>query len=174
MLFSPDGSVLEAKASSTRADRQEDQERALREKVKSLDELLDIKYVEWAGRYSLICRWPQGDARWPMYQRGEISECYDSLGWFCMDMSNPSSLPISLDDVENLVLERLASCDNTRRGWKTRMADHIDHNRKIRKDRQQIALEQVEDVAKTLWNAAGKHKTTKMEKILQEVAEGHV
>jgi len=87
-------------------------------------------------------------------------------------MSDASSLPISLDDVENKVLELLASCDNETRSWKTRMADHIDHNRKVRKDRQQIALDQVEDVAKTLWQAVGRHDETTVERIIEEISGG--
>ena len=174
MLFGPDGSVLEHNRSSTRAERQIYQEEQLRQRLKALDSLLDIVYIPWAGRYSLICNWPQEDARWPMYQNGDISEHYDALGWFCTDMQNPMSLPVSLDDIEAKVLELLASCDNERRTWKTRMADHIAHNAKVKKDRKQIALDQVQDVTEVLWNAAGRNKTHKFEQILQEVAGGHV
>lgn len=156
------------------AERQEAQEAKLRETVKSLDSLLDVVYVEWAERYSLICNWPQGDGRWPMVQSGEIGAAYDSLGWMCTDMSDPQSTPVSLDDVENLVLERLASCDNERLGWKTRMADHITHNKKVRKDRQKIALDQVQDVAESLRGMVGRVDANKFEKIMQEVSEGMV
>jgi hypothetical protein len=157
-----------------KAERQESQESELRTLVKSLDSLLDIVYVEWAGRYSLICNWPQGDARWPMFQNGEIGAAYDSLGWMCKDMSDPSSVPVSLDDIEQLVIERLASCDNTRRDWKSRMADQISHNRKVRDDRADTMLEQVQDVASGLWHIAGKVDNHKLERIMQEVSEGHV
>ena len=156
------------------AERQEGQEIKLRETVKSLDSLLDIVYVEWAKRYSLICHWPQGDARWPMVQNGEIGSPYDSLGWMCQDMSDPQSIPVSLDDVELLVLRRLDECDNDRLSWKTRMADHITHNKKVRKDRQQIALDQVQDVAEGLRYMAGRVDANKLEQIMQEVANGMV
>lgn len=170
MLYSPTGSVVSS--GTTRADRQEEQAEAIRAKLKALDSLLDIVYVEWAQRYSLICNWPQGDSRWPMFQSGEIGASYDSLGWFCQDMSDPMSLPISLDDVESKVMELLSSCDNERRTWKTRMADHIDHNRKIRKDRQKIALDQVEDVAATLHHAAGHLDDHALERLIEEVSGG--
>jgi hypothetical protein len=172
MLYGANGGVVRSSDRTPRADRQEAQAESLREKVKAMDSLLDIVYVEWAGRYSLICRWPQGDGRWEMYRNGQIGEPYDALGWMCMDMQDPTSLPISLDDVENLVLERLASCDNQTRSWKTRMADHIEHNRKIRKDRQQIALDQVEEVTSTLWNAVGKHDATTVERMMKEISGG--
>jgi len=172
MLYKPDGSVVRSTHDEPRADRQESQAVEIRAKLKALDSLLDIVYVEWAGRYSLICKWPQGDARWPLYEKGDIGDCHDALGWFCTDMTDPTSLPISLDDVENKVLELLASCDNERRSWKSRMADHIEHNRKIRKDRQQIALDQVGDVASTLWQAIGRHDDNKVEGILKEISGG--
>lgn len=156
------------------AERQEAQEVKLRETVKSLDSLLDVVYVEWAKRYSLICNWPQGDARWPMFQNGEIGAAYDSLGWMCTDMGDPQSTPVSLDDTENLVLARLASCDNDHASWKTRMADHITFNKKVRKDRQQTALDQVQDVAEGLRYMAGRVDANKLEKIMQEVAEGQL
>jgi hypothetical protein len=174
MIYGPDGAEVRSGHSdrAIRADHQEGQEAALREKLKSIDELLDIVYIEWAGRYSLICNWPQGDARWEMYQRGEIGAHHDALGWFCVDMQDPTSLPTSLDDIENKVLELLASCDNNRQDWKFRMQDHIEHNKKVRKDRHQIALEQVQDVAETLWNAVGKHDNHHVEKLLEEVSRG--
>jgi hypothetical protein len=172
MLYGADGGVVRSSDRAPRADRQEAQAESLREKVKAMDSLLDIVYIEWAGRYSLICRWPQGDGRWEMYQRGEIGEPYDALGWMCMDMQDPTSLPMSLDDIENKVLDLLASCDNTTRSWKTRMADHIEHNRKIRKSRQQEAIDQTEDVAKTLWQAVGRHDATTVEKLMQEISGG--
>lgn len=164
--------MLAPSSASIRADRQENQEQQLRQVLKSMDELLDIVYVEWAGRYSIICKWPQGDARWPMYQRGEIGDCYDALGWACTDMSDPQSIPVGLDNIENLVLERLASCDNERKGWKSRMADHIIKNRKVRDDRKKIALDQVHDVAESLRHMAGTVKTNKLENIMKEVAAG--
>jgi len=170
MLYDPSGNALKPQ----QADRQDAQAEEIRLKLKSIDSLLDILYVEWAQRYSLICNWPQGDPRWPMYQSGEIGACYDSLGWFCEDMSDPQSLPLSLDGIENLVLERLASVDNERRTWKTRMADTIEHNKKVKKDRQRIALEQVEDVASSLYHIAGKVDDHKLEQILQEVSEGKI
>jgi hypothetical protein len=172
MLYAPNGAVVRSKQTEPRADRQEAQAEAIRTKLKALDSLLDIVYVEWAGRYSLICQWPQGDPRWPLFERHEIGAAYDSLGWFCTDMTDPMSLPISLDDVEQKVMELLASCDNERRTWKARMSDHIEHNRKIRKDRQQAALDQTEDVARTLWQAVGRHDATTVEKVIQEVQRG--
>lgn len=154
--------------------RQEGQEAKLREWLKSLDSLLDINYVPWAERYSLICRWPQADVRWPLYQSGEIGEPYDSLGWLCKDAGDSASVPLNLDDCEAIVIERLAACDNEIRGWKSRMSDTITNNKKVRKDRQQLALDQAEDVASSLHYMTGRVDANKMESIMQEVSEGMV
>src|SRR6266404_5759101 len=96
--------------------RQEGQETKLRNWLKSLDSLLDIIYLPWAERYSLICTWPQADVRWPLFQSGEIGACYDSLGFLCKDAGDSTSIPLNLDDCESIVIERLAACDNDRRG----------------------------------------------------------
>lgn len=170
MLYGPDGSVVRS-TRTTRADRQYEAEEAIREKLKSIDSLLDIRYVEWAGRYSLVCQWPQSDDRWKMFESGEIGEPFDSLGWFCEDMQNPSSLPVSVDSIENLVLERLASCDNTRYPWRDRMKDIIAKNAKLRRNRKQEVIDRAEDIAGTLWNAVGKHDAHKVEKIIADIME---
>ena len=170
MLYGADGQVVARSSGRATADRQD--ETAIREKLKSIDELLDIQYVEWAGRYSLVCQWPQSDERWKLYQSGEISAPYDSLGWFCEDIQDPSSLPVSIDSIENKVLERLASCDNTKTPWKDRMRDIIERNAKVRKSRQQEIVEQAGDIASTLHHAAGHVDNHKLESILREISEG--
>lgn len=152
--------------------RQEGQESKLREWLKSLDSLLDIRYLPWAERYRLICQWPQADIRWALYQNGEISEPFDSLGWLCKDAGDSTSIPLSLDDCEAIVIERLAACDNEIRGWKSRMKDTIVNNKKVQKDRQKLALDQVEEVASSLKYMSGRVKGTTLEKIMQEVSEG--
>lgn len=173
MLYSPTGSVIARPSGrATRAERQPEREQEVREKLQAIDSLLDIQYVEWAGRYALMVKWPESDPRWEMYRNGEIGSPFDNLGWFCEDMQNPDSMPTTVDGIENKVLALLASCDNTKQSWKARLAQTVEHNAKVKKQRQQIALEQVEDVAKTLWQAAGKHDAHKMEKILEEVARG--
>lgn len=172
MLYGPQGSVVRSNSRATRADRQYEREAEVREKLKSIDSLLDIQYVEWAGRYALICTWPQSDERWKLYQSGEIGAPYDSLGWFCEDMQDPQSLPVSVDSIENLVLERLASCDNTKHHWKNRMSEIIDKNRKIRDQRKQELVERAGDVAGTIFDAAGHVDDHMLEGILKEVSEG--
>lgn len=154
--------------------RQEGQEAKLREWLLSLDSLLDIKYVPWAERYSLICKWPQADVRWPLFQNGEIGEPYDSLGWLCKDAGDSTSVPLNLDDCEAIVIARLAACDNEIRGWKSRMKDTIVNNKKVRTDRQKIALDQAEEVASSLRYMAGRVEDVTLEKIMQEVSEGMV
>lgn len=174
MLYGPDGTEVGTKVPTIQADRQYEAAEAVRQKLKSIDSLLDIVYVEWAGRYSLICNWPQNDERWKMFQSGEIGASYDSLGWFCEDMQDPSSLPVSVDSIENLVLERLASCDNTKTPWKDRMRQIIDKNAKVRKSKKQEMLDRAEDVAATLYHAVGHLDDHKVEKIIEEISNGGI
>lgn len=174
MLYGPTGSVVRSSDRTTRADRQVELEAEVREKLKSIDSLLDIQYVEWAGRYALTCQWPQSDPRWKMYQSGEIGASYDSLGWFCEDMQDPSSLPVSVDSIENKVLERLASCDNTQTPWKDRMKEIIAKNAKVRKARQQEVVDRAEEIASTLYHAVGHLDDNKVERIIEEISGGKV
>jgi hypothetical protein len=156
------------------AERDADREAKVREQLKSIDSLLDVRYIEWAGRYSLVCQWPSNDERWKMYQSGEIGEPFDSLGWFCQDMQDPTSVPVDIDSIEQLVLERLASCDNTRHHWRDRMKQIIDKNAKVRKSKQQEVIDRAQDIAETLWHAVGRHDDHKVEGIIAEIAEGKV
>lgn len=89
------------------------------------------------GRYALIVRWAQADARWKMYHNGEIGEPFDVLGWFAADFYDANSAAVSpellLDEVQRL----LARCDNTREPWKVRMRKAAEHNLELR--RKQLA-----------------------------------
>jgi hypothetical protein len=172
VLYGPDGTEVGAKVPTIQADRQYELADAVREKLKNIDSLLDLLYVEWAGRYCLISKWPQSDERWKMYESGEIGAAYDSLGWFCEDMQDPSSLPVSVDSIENKVIELLASCDNTKHHWKDRMKDIIAKNAKVRRDRADKVAEKAADVASTLWQAAGRYDDHKVQRIMEEVAGG--
>ncbi len=159
-------------SSAPRADRQDELAAQVREKLKAIDSLLDIQYVEWAQRYALTVQWPQSDERWKMFQSGEIGAPFDNLGWFCADMQDPQSLPVSVDSIENLVLERIASCDNTRYPWKDRMRDIIAKNAKVRKSRQQEIIDSAGDVAGTLFSAAGHLDNHALERMMDEVSGG--
>ena len=173
MLYGPSGSVVVRSTSRTpRAEKNERLEEEIRIKLKSIDSLLDIKYIEWAGRYSLICQWPQSDPRWEMFQRGETDNHHDNLGWFCQDMQDPTSLPVDIDSIENLVLARLASCDNTKHSWRIRMQEIIAKNAKLRTSRKEQVLDRVGDIAGTLFTAAGHMDTHQLERLLEEVEKG--
>ena len=154
--------------------RQEGQEANLRQWLKSLDSLLDIIYLPWAERYSLICNWPQSDPRWAMFQSGEIGAHYDSLGWLCKDPGDASSVPMNLEDCENIVIERLAACDNTRQDWKSRMSSVIKHNKDVKKTRQSEMLERTAELQSSLEYMAGRVDAHKLESIMQEVSEGMI
>lgn len=162
--------------SNARAFRQEDLEVQIREKLKGIDSLLDLVWIPWASRYALISYWPQNggpvqDKRWEMYQRGEIGANYDTIGWFCQDMQDPSSIPVSIDSIENKVLELLRSCDNTIHPWRGRMADMVEKNRKVRQDRASKVSDRAQNMAEVLWQAAGRYDAVKVERIAKEASE---
>jgi len=107
-----------------------------------------------------------------MFQSGEIGAPFDNLGWFTEDIQDPQSLPVSVDSIENLVLERIASCDNTRYPWKDRMKDIIAKNAKVRKSRQQEIIDRTGDIAGTLFDAAGHVDNHTLERMMDEVSGG--
>ena len=133
-------------------------EARVREQLKLHDELLDIRWIDnvywnekqrsFEGRYALICRWPQADKRWEMYQRGEIGDPYDIFGWFCEDIHNADSVPVDPESIERKIIELLNSADNNRADLKTRMKQAVEKNaaqrRANREQLSQLALDEVE------------------------------
>lgn len=174
--------VVSASVTHHRPQPNEEAEGRVRALLKSMDSLLDVrwfpaayynaKHKDYEGRYGLICTWPQTDKRWEMYHSGEIGEPFDILGWFCEDIHDAESIPRDVDSMERLVVELLGKCDNERFPWRQRMAELVGKNAALRKSRQQEMIDRAEDVAKTLWQAVGRHDATKVERIMKEVSEG--
>jgi hypothetical protein len=145
---------------------EESTERSLREVLKGLDTLLDVKWIptamynerdcRWEGRYALTVDWPSADKRWSMVQSGEVPPdmAHDIVGWLCTDMSEPKSVPTSPDGIENRVLELLGSMDNTRYPWKQRFLSTIEKNKKFRQDVKSEILDQTADEAEYQYRAA--------------------
>lgn len=178
-LYSPNGSVL--RAVRTRPEPNLDTEEKVRKQLKSIDSLLDVRWWphavyneahnDFEGRYALVCEWPPGDARWELYQKGEIEDNVDFLGWFCEDIHDAHSVPVAVDSIERKILELLGKCDATRIPHSTRMAQIVEKNAKLRESRKQVYLDQAEDVASTLYSLAGKYDDTKVERIMKEITE---
>jgi hypothetical protein len=178
MLYDISGRVV---ATRYRPEPNELTETRVREQLQSMDSLLDIKWFptaiynhkhkDFEGRYALVCKWPQGDPRWQMYQSGEIELPYDRLGWFCTDVQDPESIPVSPDAIENKVMELLANCDGTRIKHLDRMKQVVEKNAKVTKDRQKQILDQVEDTARNLHYISGHVEETTLERIFKQVAE---
>lgn len=136
----------------------EHREEKVRQALKELDELLDIKWVPLVrirngkpeGRYALICRWPSIDKRWEMYRRGEIGEPFDIMGYFEtqdgeMAWHAGGGEPVNPDMVMDQTLELLGKCDNTRQSWKTRLEQSARNNRElVRKRRAAVTAEAVQ------------------------------
>lgn len=179
MLFDASGSRVVAKR--YRPEPNVETEARVREQLQSLDSLLDIhwfpqaifnpRYGDLEGRYALVCKWPQGDPRWELHQSGEIELPFDRLGWFCTDVKDPESTPVSPDSIEQKVMELLVNCDDSRLPHTKRMAQLVEKNAKVKKDRQKEILDQVEEVTRNLHYISGHVEETTLQRIFKEVAE---
>lgn len=159
-------------------------EAKVREQLKAIDSLLDIKWMPYAifnpkantmeGRYCLANEWPQGDPRWQLYQSGEIQEHWDMIGWFCTDIHNAHSVPVDPDSIEQKVIELLGRCDNSRHQWRDRMKDMVEKNAKKRKAQRQVLIDQAEEVAHVLGHAVGRHEEATILRMMDEVAQGKI
>lgn len=138
-----------------------EREDEVRQTLKELDPLLDLKWLPFArvradgsyeGRYALTCKWPQNDGRWELYRRGEIGEPYDILGIFEVEEGKDGilwhsdgtkqAMPVSPDMVMDRTLELLAECDSEREDWKERVRRSAEHNRElVRKRREEMVDE---------------------------------
>lgn len=182
MLYGPNGqSVSSLRVTSTRPERQLDAETRVREQLKSIDSLLDVRWFpyaiinptnnEWEGRYALVCNWPQGDARWELYQSGEIEDHCDMLGWFCEDLHDAKSIPVSVDSIERKIVELLGKCDANRIPHATRLRQIVEKNAKNRKDKRQPMLDYAEEIAATLQHAVKTKKNHAVERIMKELRD---
>jgi len=182
MLYGPNGRVVPSViARHARPEPQPEAEARVRAQLKGIDELLDVKWFPYAifnekhksfeGRYALVCKWPQGDKRWELYQSGEIEDPVDMFGWFCEDIHNAESMPVSVDSIEQKVVELLSKCDATRIPHSTRLKQIVERNAKVRRDRRSVVSDKAEDVARTLWNLVGKADTTTVERIMKEIGD---
>jgi hypothetical protein len=179
MLYDVNGGWAVAKR--YRPEPNPETEARVREQLQNLDSLLDIKWFptaifnqrdkDFEGRYALVCKWPQGDPRWEYFQKQEIEFPYDRLGWFCTDVQDPESVPVSPDAIERKVMELLAKCDGEKTPHLKRMAQVVEKNSRVTKDRQKEILEQTEDVARNLHYISGHVEETTLNRIFKEVAE---
>lgn len=139
---------------------------SLRSVVKSMDGLLDVKWMpiaawnahqqRWEGRYALTCDWPQADARWSMIQSGEMDPklAFDLIGWMCEDMQKADSIPLGPELIEQKVVALLGTMDNTRYPWKQRFLSTIEKNRKNKETQKADMLDMVHDEASYQYRAA--------------------
>lgn len=180
MLYDAKGRALPTVVSrQARPEPQPEAEEKVRAQLKSIDELLDVRWFPYAiwseknrtfeGRYGLVCTWPQNDKRWELYQNGEIEDPVDMLGWFCEDIHDATSMPVSVDSIEQKIVELLGKCDANRIPHSTRMREIVERNAKVRRDKRSVIDDQVEDVARTLWNLAGKVDDNKLEQIMRDL-----
>lgn len=182
MLYGPNGqSVSSVHITNTRPEPQPEAETRVREQLKSIDSLLDVRWFpyaiinpvtnEWEGRYALVCNWPQSDKRWEMYQSGEIEDHCDMLGWFCEDIHDAKSIPVNVDSIEQKIVELLGKCDANRIPHATRLKQIVEKNAKNRKNRKQPMLDYTQEIAETLHHAVRTKKTATVERMLRELGE---
>jgi hypothetical protein len=178
ILYGSDGSRV--RASRSRPEPNSETELAIREKLKAMDELLDIMWFphaamdersgELEGRYALVCKWPQGDGRWELYQKGQNELPYDIFGWFTSDM-DVNSPAVSPDAIENMVLEKLHQCDDQRISHGKRMGQILEKNRKLREDRKKDIVDQAGQIARDLHYMSGHNEEVTMDRIRREIIE---
>lgn len=133
----------------------EDQEVAVRQILKGMDPLLDIKWFPHAvgseGRYALVCRWPQADRRWELHQSGEIGgEPIDILGWFVEPddhggLHNGTGVPVEPMLLMDKICEWLGAMDNSRQPWRDRMLKAVEHNRREEKKKAASIVDETMD-----------------------------
>lgn len=142
---------------SNQVQRNEGVEQIVRSRLREIDPLLDIRWVplammdaegnKWDGRYALTSQWPQADKRWELFQKGEIGEPFDILGWFVEpdaegNIHNGTRLPVDPLELMDKVLDFLGRGDNSRHPWKDRMKKAIEHNNRIREQQDKAILEE--------------------------------
>lgn len=173
MLFDANGALLSSMPQRQygRAERQPLAEDRVRYDLKQIDPLLDVQWHPSLGRYMLVCNWPMGDARWQLYQNGEVSASYDFIGWFTEDMHDADSRPVSVDMMESRVMELLGKCDNTRFPIKERMEQVIRKNVEHRRRMRQPILDQTEALAADFQAMSGRLEETTLKRVMKEAAK---
>lgn len=179
VLYAPNGSVVRAK--HPRPEPNGEVEERVRKELKNLDSLLDIRWFPYAvfnqkyngfeGRYALVCQWPMGDGRWELYQKGEIEDNVDMLGWFCTDLHDAESVPVSPDSILNKVLELLGKCDDNRISHAKRMKQVMEKNAKLRESRKNDMLDRAGQIARDLHYMSGHVEDVKLQRIMKEIAD---
>jgi hypothetical protein len=179
MLYGPSGSVV--RSIRARPEPNVEAEERVRVMLKSMDELLDIKWFPYAvfnpkyndfeGRYGLICKWPQGDKRWSLFQSGEINEPFDMFGWFCTDIHDADSMPVSPDSIESKVLDLLGKCDADRIPHTQRMKQVLGKNAEVRRKRVAEVADQAGEIARDLHYISGHVEDVTLQRIMKEIAE---
>lgn len=170
MLYDVNGSVITSRGNN-RAERSLKAEERVRQELKQIDSLLDVKFYETIGRYALVAKWPSHDPRWQMYNSGEIDDFHDILGWFTVDMYDANTDAIDVDQMEGRVREVLGKMDNNRVDWQYRLKDIAEKNIKRRKELRQGVIDQVEEVARNLEYMAGHNEEVTMKRIMKEIAQ---
>jgi hypothetical protein len=179
VLYGANG--LAVRSTRARPEPNVEAEERVRTMLKSMDELLDIKwypyavfnqkYNDYEGRYALVCKWPQGDKRWSMFQSGEIEDPVDMFGWFCDDITDADSMPVAPDSIERKVLELLGNCDDNRIPHGKRMKQVLSKNAKLRQDRKAEMLDRAGEIAKDLHYISGHVEDVTLQRIMKEIAE---
>lgn len=147
--------ILDSRGDAWRNTETEELARAI---LKDIDPLLDIRWFDTPvrssggteGRYAILCRWPQADRRWELYQRGEIGDCHDIIGW-CVEPDEHGSihdgnrLPLDPMAMMDRICEFLGKMDNTRHSWRDRMRSAMEANAKLRKSHIDMITEETMD-----------------------------
>lgn len=143
-----------------RPEPQPEQELVVRQTLRDIDPLLDLKWFPHAaycprtktleGRYALVCTWPQADKRWQDFQQGKIDLPVDIIGWLTDaagegDFFETERLPVDPLELLPRIIEHLGRMDNTRQDWSLRMKQVALANAQQRLQVKQLAQEEMLD-----------------------------
>ena len=145
-------------------------EQRTRSWLKALDVLLDIKWIpvavtfwdanedakRYEGRYALVMRYRDHDPALQESNQTGIPVPFDTLGWFCSDMTTAESKPLPCDEMEPKVLTYLGAMDSTKRHVRYRMHDVTVKNERrtagLEADCFDESLQRALDIRRTAFN----------------------
>lgn len=148
-----------------------DKEAAVRRFLQGIDGLLDLKWYDAIRRYALVARWPAEYPLRALYQKGEIDDDCDILGWYAVDPHDADTAPKSLDQMEQQVMDILKRSDNEKTPWKLRLSQIASKNIERKRKLREPIIDQVGGIAKDLEYMIGHNEEVRMKRIMKNIVD---
>jgi len=138
--------------------------------LQTIDSLLDIRWIpvavtfwdsnedakRYEGRYALVMHYREHDPALAEVNQSGAPAPFETLGWFCSDMTTAESLPLPCDEMEPKVRSYLGKMDSIQRHVRYRMQDVLAKNAKLTHDREEDfkdeALQRALDVRRSAFD----------------------